>query len=67
MRVVVYMMVKGKTRRRRLVKLRGRAAELAVETAGRWQGLKREERIGKNWRGGECWAFADEVYICGRV
>ena len=29
------MMVKGKTRRRRLVKLRGGTAELAVET-GRW-------------------------------
>ena len=31
------MMVKGKTRRRKLVKLRGGTAELAVEI-GRWQG-----------------------------
>ena len=46
------IMVKGKTRRRRLVKLRGETAELAVET-GRWRGLRREERICKNCRGGE--------------
>ena len=46
------MMVKGKMRRRRLVKLRGGTAELAVEP-GRWQGLKREERICKDCRGGE--------------
>ena len=46
------IMVKGKTRRRRLVKLRGERAELAVET-GRWRGLRREERICKNCRGGE--------------
>ena len=37
------MMVRGKTRRRRLVELRGGAAELAVETR-RWRGLRREER-----------------------
>ena len=41
------MMVKGKTRKRRLVKLRGGTAELAVET-GRWRVLRREERICKN-------------------
>ena len=46
------MMVRGKTRRIRLVKLRGGAAELAVETR-RWRGLRREERICKNCRGGE--------------
>ena len=46
------MMVRGKTRRRRLVELRGGAAELAVETRI-WRGLRREERICKNCRGGE--------------
>ena len=46
------MMVRGKTRRIRLVKLRGGAAELVVETR-RWRGLRREERICKNCRGGE--------------
>ena len=46
------MMVKGKTRRRRLVKLRGGTAYLAVETR-RCQGLRREERIYRNCRGGE--------------
>ena len=38
------MTVKSKTKRRRLVKLRGGTAELEVETR-RWQGLRREERI----------------------
>ena len=46
------MMVKCKRRRRRLVKLRGGTAELEVET-GRWRGVRREERICKNCRGGE--------------
>ena len=46
------MMVKCKRRRRRLVKLRGGTAELEVET-GRWCGVRREERICKNCRGGE--------------
>ena len=46
------MMVKGKTKRRRLVKLRGETAELVVDT-GRWHGLRREERICKKCRGGE--------------
>ena len=41
------MMVKGKMRKRRLVKLRGGTTELAVET-GRWRVLRREERICKN-------------------
>ena len=45
-------MVKCKRRRRRLVKLRGGTAELEVET-GRWRGVRREERICKNCRGGE--------------
>ena len=52
MRVVVYMMVKGKTRRRRLVKLIGGTAELAVKT-GRWRGLRREEGIYKKCGGVE--------------
>ena len=34
------------------MKLRGETAELAVDT-GRWQGLRREERICKKCRGGE--------------
>ena len=34
------------------VKLRGGTAELEVET-GRWRGVRREERICKNCRGGE--------------
>ena len=38
--------------RRRMVKLRGGTAELRIE-AGRWRGLKREERICKNCRSGE--------------
>ena len=56
------MIVNGKTRRRRLVKLRGRTAELAVET-GRWQGLRGEERICKNCRGGE---MEDAVHLLTR-
>ena len=54
-----------KRRRRRLVKLRGGTAELEVET-GRWRGVRREEGICKNCRGGGCWTFGDEMYICGR-
>ena len=46
------MMVKDKMRRRRLVKLRGGTAELAVEIE-RWFGLRRKESICKNYRGGE--------------
>ena len=59
------MMVMCTRRRRRLVKLRGGTAELEVET-GRWRGVRREERICKNCRGGECWTFGDEIYICRR-
>ena len=59
------MMVKCKRRRRRLVKLRGGTAELEVET-GRWRGVRRVERICKNCRGGGCWTFGDEMYVCGR-
>ena len=60
------MMVKCKRRRRRLVKLRGGTAELEVET-GRWRGVRREERICKNCRGGEVEDVGHLVMRCTYV
>ena len=59
------MMVKYK-RRRRLVNLRGGTAELGVET-GRWRGVRREEKICKNWSGGEVEDVGHLVMTCTYV
>ena len=60
------MMMKCKRRRRRLVNLRGGTAELGVET-GRWCGVRREERICKNCRGGEVEDVGHLVMRCTYV
>ena len=49
-----------------LVKLRGRTAELRIET-GRWRGWKREERICKNCRSGELEDIEHLVIRCEQV
>ena len=60
------MKCKRRRRRRRLVKLRGGTAELEVET-GRWHGVRREERICKNCRGGEVEDVGHLVMRCTYV